>query len=118
MSIVAHFDLELNQMDVRVFFLHGDLYENVYMNQPVGFVMTGKEHMVCELKKFIHGLKQASRQWYLKFNMTVTANGLKENVVNQCIHMKVSGSSFIFMVLYVDDILLASNDTDLLFETK
>ena len=55
---------------------------------------------------------------FKQFNMTVTANGLKENVVNQCIHMKVSGSSFIFMVLYVDDILLASNDTDLLFETK
>ena len=50
--------------------------------------------------------------------MIVTANGFKENIVDQCIYMKVSGSSFIFLVLYVDDILLASNDTDLLFETK
>ena len=50
--------------------------------------------------------------------MIVTANGFKENVVDQCIYMKVSGSNFIFLVLYVDDILLASNDTDLLVEIK
>ena len=118
MAIVAYFDLELNQMDVEIVFLNRGLYEDVYMTQPVGFVMTGKEHMVCKLKKSIYGLKQASRQWYLKFDMIVTANGFKENIVDQCIYMKVSGSSFIFLVLYVDDILLASNDTDLLFETK
>ena len=50
--------------------------------------------------------------------MIVTTNGFKENIVYQCIYMKVSGSSFIFLVLYVDDTLLASNDIDLLFETK
>ena len=118
MAIVAHFDLELNQMDVRTAFLNGDLFEDVYMTQPIGFEKSGKEHMVCKLKKSIYGLKQASRQWYLKFDMIVTANGFKENVVDQCIYMKVSGSSYIFLVLYVDDILLASNNSDLLSETK
>ena len=56
-AIVAHFDLELNQMDVRTAFLNRDLYKDVYITQHVGFVMTGKEHMVCKLKKFIYGLK-------------------------------------------------------------
>ena len=50
--------------------------------------------------------------------MIATTNGFKENVVDQYIYMKVSRSSFIFLVLYVDDILLTSNDTDWLFETK
>ena len=59
MAIVAHFDLEFNQMDVRTAFLNEYLYEDVYMTQPVGFVMTGKEHKVCKLKKSIYGLKQA-----------------------------------------------------------
>ena len=55
---------------------------------------------------------------YLKFDEVITANGFKENIVDQCIYMKVSGNKYIFSVLYVDDILLATNDTDLLIETK
>ena len=117
MAIVAHFDLKLHQMDVRTAFLNGDLVEDVYMSQPIGFEEVGKDHMVCKLQKPIYGLKQASRQWYLKFDV-VTANGFKENIVDQCIYMKVSGSKFIFMVLYVNDILLVANDIDLLIETK
>ena len=74
--------------------------------------------MVCKLHKSIYGLKQASKHWYLKFDEVVTANGFKENIVDQCIYMKVSGSKYIFLVLYVDDILLTTNGTDLLIETK
>ena len=74
--------------------------------------------MVCKLQKSIYGLKQVSRKWYLKFNEVVTVNGFKENIVDQCIYMKASGSKYIFLVLYVDDILLAANDTDMLVETK
>ena len=66
--------------------------------------------MVCKLTKSIYGLKQTSRK-YLKFNEVVSRNGFKENVVDRCIYMKVSRSSFIFLVLYVDDILLATNDS-------
>ena len=105
-------------MDVKTAFLNGDLSEDVYMTQPVGFEKSGEENMVCELKKSIYGIKQASRQWYLKFDMIITKNGFKENIVDQCIYMKVSGSNFIFLVLYVDDILLASNNSDMLAETK
>ena len=118
MAIVAHFDLELHHMDVRAAFLNGDLVEDVYMSQPIGFEEVGKDNMVCKLQKSIYGLKQASRQWYIKFDEVVTANGFKENIVDQCIYMKVSGSKFIFLVLYVDDILLTTNDTDMLIETK
>ena len=49
MAIVAHFDLELHQMDVRTTFLNGDLVEDVYISQPIGFKEVGKEHMVCKL---------------------------------------------------------------------
>ena len=73
---------------------------------------------MCKLKKSIYGLKQASRQWYLKFNDTITSYGFVENIVDRCIHMKVSGSKFIILVLYVDDILLATNDVGLLHDVK
>jgi hypothetical protein len=62
MALVAHYDLELHQMDDKTTFLNGDLQENVYMAQPEGFAIEGKEHMRCRLKKSIYGLKQASRQ--------------------------------------------------------
>ena len=118
MALVAHYDLELHQMDVKTAFLNGNLEEEIYMDQPEGFSVKGKEHVVCKLKKSIYGLKQASRQWYLKFNDTITSFGFQENTVDRCIYMKVSGSKFIFLVLYVDDILLATNDLGLLHQTK
>ena len=105
-------------MDVKTIFLNEDLDEEVYMSQPEGFSVEEKEHMVCKLKKSIYGLKQASRQWYLKFNDTITSFGFKENTVDRCIYLKVSGSKIIFLILYVDDILLATNDLGLLYETK
>ena len=88
------------------------------MSQPISFEEVGKEHMVCKLQKSIYGLKQASKQWYLKFDEVVIDNGFKENIVDQCIYMKVSGRKYIFLVLYVDDIFLLANDTGLFVETK
>jgi hypothetical protein len=57
MILVAHYDLELHQMDVKTTFLNGDLYKNVYMAQPKGFVVEGKENLAYHVKKSIYGLK-------------------------------------------------------------
>ena len=61
MALVAHFDMELYQMDVKTAFLNGDLNETIFMAQPEGFAIKSKEHMGCKLKKSIYGLKQTSR---------------------------------------------------------
>jgi hypothetical protein len=58
MALVAHFELELHQMDVKTTFLNGDLEERIYMKQAKGFIMEGKEDMGCRLKKSVYGLKQ------------------------------------------------------------
>nr|CAN64686.1 hypothetical protein VITISV_013732 [Vitis vinifera] len=63
LALVAHFDLELQQMDMKTAFLNGELEEEVYMKQPEGFSSSDGEQLVCKLKKSIYGLKQASRQW-------------------------------------------------------
>ena len=62
MALVAHFDLELYQMDVKTAFLNENLDEEVYRDQPKSFALKGKENLVCKLKRSIYGLKQASRQ--------------------------------------------------------
>ena len=118
MALVAHYDLELHQMDVKTAFLNGELEENVFMAQPKGFVVKGKENMGCHLRKSIYGLKQASRQWYLKFDSIIKKFGFKPNVEDNCIYAKFKNGKYIFLILYVDDILLASNNVSLLLETK
>jgi hypothetical protein len=62
MALVAHYDLELHQPDVKTAFLNGDLLENIYMAQTKCFAIKRNEHMGCHLRKFIYGLKQSSRQ--------------------------------------------------------
>jgi hypothetical protein len=118
MTLVAHYDLELLQMDVKTALLNGDLEETVYMAQPKGFVVEGKEKMGCRLNKSIYGLKQASRQWYLKFDKTIKKFGFKENVEDNCVYAKFKNGKYIFLILYMDDILLTSSDVSLLRETK
>ena len=118
MALVAYFDLELHQMDVKTAFLNGDIDETIYMIQPENFVSGDPKRMVCKLKKSIYGLKQASRQWYYKFHQVIISFGFEVNAVDDCVYHKFSGSKHIFLVLYVDDILLASNDIGLLHETK
>ena len=60
MALVAHYDLELHQMDVKTAFLNESLEEEVYMDQPEGFSIERKEHLACKLKKLIYRIKQAS----------------------------------------------------------
>jgi hypothetical protein len=118
MALVAHYDLELHQMNIKTMFLNGDLKESVYIAQSKGVAIEGKEHMRCRLKKSIYGLKQALRQWYLKFNEVVKKFGFVENQVDNCIYVKIMESVFIIIVLYVNDTLFASSDKNLLFEIK
>jgi hypothetical protein len=77
-----------------------------------------KERMGCRLKKSIYGLKQASIQWYLKFDRTIRKFGFKNNVEDNCVFAKFKNEMYIFLILYVDDILLASSDVSLLLEMK
>jgi hypothetical protein len=118
MALMAHYDLELHQIDVKITFLNGDLLENVYLAQLKSFTVKGKVHMGFHLNKFIYGLKQPCMQWYLKFDETIRNFGFKENEEDNCIYAKLRNIKFIFLILYVDDILLASSDVNLLLETE
>lgn len=109
MQIVAAEDLELEQLDVKTAFLHGDLDEVIYMKQPEGYELEGKEDWVCLLKKSLYGLKQSPRQWNQTFNGFMVSRGFHRSSVDSCVYMKwnVDGSH-IYLLLYVDDILVAS----------
>lgn len=116
MALVANFNLELHQMDVKTAFLNGELVVDVYMIQPEDFIEAGKKKLVCKLRN--PSLKQASRQWYLKFDQVIASFGFNVNASDQCIYLNTNERDFIILVLYVDDILLASNNVNLLNETR
>nr|CAD1837132.1 unnamed protein product [Ananas comosus var. bracteatus] len=110
LSLVANLDLELEQLDIKTAFLHGDLDEEIYMFQPEGFV-EANPNLVCKLKKGLYGLKQASRQWYKKFDSFMQDEGYKRCDFDHCVYFRGSThDSFTILLLYVDDMLIASND--------
>ena len=84
MALVAHYDLELHQMDVKTAFLNGNIAETLYMVQPENFESNDSKQLVCKLERFIYSLKQTSKQWYRKFDQVITSFGFKENTVDQC----------------------------------
>jgi ATP-binding cassette subfamily B (MDR/TAP) protein 1 len=97
---------------VKTTFLHGDLEEEIYMEQPKGFVVASKERQVCRLKKSLYGLKQAPRQWYNKFKSFMTELGYRKAQLVHCVFTKrYAEGDFIILFLYVDDMLIVGNDT-------
>ncbi|XP_075092123.1 retrovirus-related Pol polyprotein from transposon TNT 1-94 [Nicotiana tabacum] len=112
LSIAAHYDYEIWKMDVKTAFLNGSLDECIYMSQPVGFIKSGNEHMLCKLKKSIYGLKQASRACNTCFDTSIQC----EN--ESCVYKIWDRDKIIFWVLYVDDILLIGNNVSMLNSVK
>ena len=111
LGLAASLNLEIQQLDVKTAFLHGDLEEEIYMEQPEGFKAKGKEHLVCQLKKSLYGLKQASRQWYKKFDSFMANHGYCRTTADHCVFVKKFGDGdFIILLLYVDDMLIVGHD--------
>jgi hypothetical protein len=80
-------DLELHQLDVKTTFLNGELKKDIYMIQPEGFEQDEHEEKVYKLKRYLYGLKQSSRQWYLKFHQIILENGFEVSLVDHCIYI-------------------------------
>ena len=110
LSIVAMHDYELEQLDVKTAFLHGGLEEDIYMNQPEGFVILRKENLVCILKKSLYGLKQSHRQWYKRFDSFMLSHGFKRSDYDSCVYLKIVNGSTIYLFFYVDDMLIGAKD--------
>jgi ATP-binding cassette subfamily B (MDR/TAP) protein 1 len=111
LGIVAAENLHLEQY-VKTTFLHGDLEENIYMQQPEGFAIQGKENQVCKLKKSLYGLKQAPRQWYKKFDNFMCSSGYTRCQADHCYYVKHFDNSYIILLLYVDDMLIAGSSIE------
>ncbi|GKC72145.1 retrotransposon protein, putative, ty1-copia subclass, partial [Tanacetum coccineum] len=108
----------LGQMDVKTAFLNGYLNEEVYMEQPEGFVSQKFPNRVCKLKRFIYGFKQASRQWNKRFDDEIKKFGFSQNRDEPCVYVKANGSYVTFIILYFDHILIMGNNIPMLQDVK
>ena len=91
LSVAAAFDFEVEQMDVKTAFLHGDLEEEIYMKQPEGFAVKGKKELASKLKKSLYGLKQSPGMWYQKFDTFIRGLGFTRSKADHCVHFKLIG---------------------------
>lgn len=101
------------QLDISNAFLNGDLDEEIYMKIPPGYAdLIGESlppHAVCRLHKSIYGLKQASRQWYLKLSNTLKGMGFQKSNADHTLFIKFASGVLMGVLVYVDDIMIVSN---------
>jgi hypothetical protein len=105
-------------MDVKTTFLHGDMEEEIYMKQPEGFAMKGKKELVCKLKKSRYGLKQSPRMCYQKIDNYMLGLGFTRSKENRCVYFKLISDHLIYLVFYVDDMLLIGNNKEIIQDVK
>ena len=110
-SQAAQFKWPIFQMDVKTAFLNGVLEEEVYVEQPLGYMKAGEEKKVLKLKKALYGLKQAPRAWNTRIDTYFKENGFEQCPYEHALYVKKNGRNVLLVALYVDDLIfLGSND--------
>ncbi|KAM1032295.1 hypothetical protein ACFX2I_035891 [Malus domestica] len=117
-ALAAQKSWKLYQLDVKSAFLNGVLEEEVFVEQPDGFVITGKEDKVYKLHKALYGLKQAPRAWYGEIDTYFTQCGFMKSLSEATLYTKTRGDEILIVSIYVDDIVYTGNSNDLLKEFK
>lgn len=115
LAIAVQQNLHVHQMDVHTAFLNGNLSETVFMRQPPGFE---RGSQVCKLNKSLYGLKQAPRSWNERFNEFILKLGFSRSQFDSCLYVRKMRETVIYLILYVDDIIIASNSLDELIRIK
>lgn len=117
LALAVHDGLHVHQMDVTTAFLNGKLKEEVYMEQPEGFVAPGKENLVCKLRHSIYGLKQAPRCWNSVLDQCLKNLGFIQAKGDPCIYVR-QGKQSLIVGIYVDDIVVAGDKNENIDEFK
>ena len=112
LSITASRRWEVHQMDLKNAFLHGDLSDEIYMEQPQGFIQDSS--LFCRLKKSLHGLKKSPWAWYSKMESYLLSRNFVRCKSDPNVYMLRTTDSLLLLVLYVDDLLITGSLTSAL----
>ena len=108
-SLTATYHWDLHQLDIKNVFLHGDLQEEVYMEQPPRLVDQGEIGKVCRLRKSLYGLKQSPHVWFGKFSQGIKEFGMQKSKFDHFVFYRNLSSSIILLIVYVDDIVITGS---------
>lgn len=108
----------VHQMDVVSAYVQGYLHDEIYMEQPQLFAKQGNEDKICLLKRPLYGLKQAGREWYKRLNDYLIKIGAQNDASNPCVYVFGNGKNRVILLIYIDNLLLASTNMRKLNELK
>ena len=108
LAIAAARDYNLTSLDIRQAYLQATIYEDLYMRVPPG-INSGNNSLVCKLRRSLYGLKQAGREWGLLLTSFLVSWGFVRSTIDVCLYTYQSGNLVLWVLVYVDDILIADN---------
>ena len=108
----------IHQMDVVTAFLNGTLEEDIYMEQPEGYVVAGKENLVCHLKKSLYGLKQSPRCWNKSFKEFMISLGFEQSTADPCVFIREVNDQLAIVAVHVDDLILLTETEQEMIKLK
>lgn len=115
-AIAASRDLELVQLDFKTAFLNGVIHEEVYIAQPLGYVLPGREPEVCRLNRALYGICQASRIWNQTLHAALLSYGLVQSTADPCVYHRLTADSVLYVAIWVDDGLLVGSSLGIIDE--
>jgi hypothetical protein len=120
LACAAQLQCGVQQMDIKTAYLNAEIDEEIYMRQPEGFTKTGKQgqQLVCKLHKSIYGLKQSGRNWYHTISSYLYSLGFNPSINGPCLFVKVTGGTYYYVCIWVDDIIYFSVDPNFVNEFK
>jgi hypothetical protein len=114
LSLVVSHSWAIHQLDMKNAFVHDTLSEIIYCSQPTGFVDPVQPDRVCLLNKSLYGLKRVPRAWYNRFTIYITSLGFVEVKSDTSLFIFRRGTDTVYLLLYIDDIILTASITALL----
>ena len=118
MALMALHNWELEALNVKTAFLYGNLDEEIYMRQPEGFILKGREKQVCQLKKSLYELKQAALQWNKELHKSLLEMGFNRTYADPGTYVKFIDKEIIIILVYVDDTLFTGSNPKLFLSHK
>ena len=120
MQLAAQYNLTVHQMDVKTAYLHAPIDQEIFMDQPEGFAAMSEDgkRLLYKLRKSLYGLKQSGRNWNKVLHERLVGAGFDKNPVDHCIYSKQIDNNIIIVLLWVDDLIVASDNMDLMNQFK
>ena len=112
LALAARCGWRVHHMDVKSAFLNGDLVEEVYVQQPPGFVVENGNGKVLKLKKALYGLRQAPRAWNARLDKELLKLGFVRNPLEHAVYRRAENKGFLLVGVYVDDLIITGTSQE------